>query len=210
MRSVRVALAIGLAVTAIAVAVTLSGSPLEVAGTNAIPSAAQVVAGNGTQACQGNEVLPGGTTAIRLSLEALIGPRVSVTARVGERVLTHGVHGAGWKAAAVTVPVQSVAHTTPHAQVCFALASSYAPVIILGERTRHALAATAAGGPLPGRMSIEYLRPGHRSWWSRAGSVARRMGFGRAAGGAWIALLVAACTTAIVALSLWLAVRELR
>jgi hypothetical protein len=210
MRAVRITVVLGLALTTVALAVTLARAPLVIAGTNSIQSAVKLTSGESITACQANEVLPRGTSAIRLSLEALIGPKVTVTVRAGTLTLARGARNAGWKAADVTVPVGRVRHTTPHVQVCFALAPSYTPVIVLGERTRQAVAASTAEGPLPGRVSVEYMRQGDRSWLSLASSVAQRMGLGHAGSGAWIALLVAALAATVAALSVWLVLRELR
>jgi hypothetical protein len=56
---------------------------------------------------------------------------------------------------------------------------------------------------------MEYLRPGTRSWWSMAASITRRMGLGRAPGGAWDVLLVIAFMATVVVLVSALVVREI-
>ncbi len=50
-------------------------------------------------------------------------------------------------------------------------------------------------------MRIEYLRPGHRSWWALASSVARRMSLGRMPSDAWIAFTPLILMTAVVVLT---------
>ena len=82
-------------------------------------------------------------------------------------------------------------------------------VELLGEPTSGAFAARGRRGPLPGRIRVEYLRPGGASWWSVAPEVARRMGLGRAAPGTWIVLLVLALMGCLVALCSRLVLREL-
>ncbi len=210
MRSVQITVAAALALTAIALGATLSRAPLTIAATNGIQSAERLAATNGdARACQAGEALPRGTTAIRLSLETAIGPPVTVQALAGGHLITHGAYGAGWPGASVTVPVARVSRTTPDATVCFTVGPSYKRVSMFGQHTAPALAAVAGGGPLPGRISIEYLTPGSRSWWSLASSVARHVGFGHAGGGTWIALLAAALALAVLALTSWLLIREL-
>jgi hypothetical protein len=83
-------------------------------------------------------------------------------------------------------------------------------VELLGEQTSGALAARGQHGPLPGRVRVEYLRPGDASWWSIAPEVARRMGLGHAAAGTWSVLLVLALMGCVVVLCSRLILRELQ
>jgi hypothetical protein len=205
-------LAAGLALVAIAIAVTLSGSPVAVVRTNFIPPNQTLAEAAGDAgACQAGEELPRGATAIRLGLQSVIGPRVGVTALAGGHVLTSGVVGSGWAAGSVTIPVRPVARTTPDARICFRLGPTREKVGIEGEPTSAAIAVrTREGTALPGRMKIEYVRAGSSSWWSLASGVARRMGIGRAPAGTWIVLLLAALMGAVVATASWVTLRELR
>ncbi len=205
MREARVALAAGLTLTAIAIGVVLSRSPPAV--TRSTPMTAAVGFGTsalGARICQSGEVLPRSTTAIRVWLEAVIGPPVSVEASSGSHLLTRGTRGPGWTTGSVTIPVRTVTRTVSHVTVCVNVGRPREPIGLHGVRTATAVAAfdrqgplprTARAppryreGPLPGRIVIEYLRPGNSSWWSLATSVARRMGLGRAASGTWIAVL---------------------
>ncbi len=81
---------------------------------------------------------------------------------------------------------------------------------MVGRRTPPAEATVGGARPLPGRISVEYLHPGPRSWASLAVSVARRLGLGRAAAGTGNALLVLALALTVLTLSSWLVVRDLR
>src|ERR1700691_1369592 len=179
--SVRVALAAGLTVIATAIAVTLSRSPLALAGTNSIPL--QTLSGV-IDTCQGGEVLPSGTTAMRIWIRADIGPSVSVVALSGARVVTRGGHEAGWTGEVLTIPVAPVRHAVAGARVCVRVGQTVETVDLLG-----APASRGAGGEPEFRMRIEYLRPGGNSWWSLARSVAHRMGLGRAPSGTWMAFV---------------------
>jgi hypothetical protein len=212
MRSVRIALAAGLTLLVAAIGLALLRSPLAVLGTNGIPDAGEVArTGRGTSACQAGEVVPAGTSAVRLTLAAEIGPSVTVTARSGARAITDGVRGAGWTGASVTVPVQRVSRTTSNAEICFALGHPLEDIAIFGE---HAARADALVGPhgegLPGRMGVEYLRSGGSSWLSLVPTIARRMGVGHAWGGTWIVFALLAAMASSASLLALLALRELR
>ena len=97
-----------------------------------------------------------------------------------------------------------------HATVCFAFAGAEERVSFLGVPTAGASGAWTSAGPLPGRMAVEYLRPGRSSWWSLAPSVARRMGLGRAWAGTWVVLLAGSLMALAIALGSWLTIREAR
>jgi Predicted membrane protein (DUF2142) len=205
MRETRVALAVGLALTTFALVLTLSRSPDVVAPTRSVSIEGELgETQRSLSICQANETVPRETTAMRLSLKALIGPRIEVKALAGGRILTSGRRVAGWTSGAVTVPVKRVAHTVIGATICLAFALSDETVTMLGEHTPPSSAAvTDDGQHLPGRIRIEYLRPGSRSWWSLALSTARHMGLGRAWAGTWIVLLVLALMAAVLALTVW-------
>lgn len=212
MRDVRVALAGGLLALALAVAIVLSGSPAVTIRTNGIEplgTALAAVPGGGS-GCQGGEVLPAGSSAIRLSLEATAGPRVRVAVLSGGRTIARGQSAAGWLGDVVTVPLAPLARTVRDVTVCFAFSGAHERVELLGVPGSRGAAASSDGRALPGRMSIEYVRSGSSSWWSLASSVARRMGLGRAWAGTWVVLLVAILMASAVALGSWLTVRESR
>lgn len=222
----RIPLAVGLALTAMAIAIVLSRPALVVARTNGVPIEGTVRAMTTPgEACQQHELLPRGTTAIRLSLEALFGPTVRIRAMRGRRQLTSGQRLSGWTRQTVTIPVKTVRRTSSQVSICFALAPQDETVDLNGGRSASALVATGgarAGGPagidyLPpvarpasAGIRIEYLRPGPRSWWSLAVQVARRMGLGRAPSGTWTVLVVLAAMAALVAVVAWLVVQEPR
>jgi hypothetical protein len=203
---VAVALALGLAGIVVAVAFVLSGVPVRVLNTNSATDGSTAVAiPGGGGLCQGGEALPRGTSALRLALEATVGPEVTVAVRSGGRVIARGTHGSGWTGGDVTVPIAKIARTTPAASVCFVLGTTRELVLMVGRPLR-----TASGAAAPGaRMGVEYLAPGNRSWWSSALSVARRIGLGHAPSGTWVMLLLAALMAIVVALASCLYVREL-
>jgi hypothetical protein len=211
MRSVKIAIALGLALLAISIGLTLTRSPPLLAGTNSILVATKVASTTrSASACQANEVLPANTSAIRLSLEATLGPRVTVKASSGRQVVTYGERPAGWTGLGVTVPVKRVPQSTSGVKICFAFGVENERVSIFGQTTSAKVAATGGEEVLPGRMRIEYLRSGHSSWWSLASSVSRRIGLGRAWAGTWIVLLLLTLMVTVATLTSWLVLQELR
>lgn len=211
MRRTAVALVAGLALVAIAIVVTLSGSPLVVAHTNGVPVNFLVGESKGeNMACQSGESVPAGTSAIRFRFESDAGPRVSVSVWSGGRLLTSGAMQSGWTSGAVTVPLTPLAHAVANARVCFALGLSAENVNIDGARTSAAVSARGGDGEaLPGRFTVEYERPAHSSWWSIAKIVARHLGLGREPAGSWIALLLVVLMGGSVLGASWLLLREL-
>jgi hypothetical protein len=207
---IKIVLVGGLVLTAIAALAVLQHAPLTVAATNGVvPEIALSSPSEDVSACQRNEALPRGTSAIRLGLEATTGPRVAVTVLAGSRVLTSGTQGTSWFGSEVTIPVRPVDRALSHVTVCFHISLLTGIVTLGGVRTDPSLAATVDGRTLPGRFRIVYLRPSGRSWWSLAGLVIQHMGLGRAASGSWIAIPIAALMVVAIALGSLLVVREL-
>jgi hypothetical protein len=204
-----VVLAAGLALTAAAAGVVLSRSPAVVIQRNGIKSAKKLVSvGEGyNAACQPSEVLPRGTSAIRLSLDTVLGPRIKVRALAGGQLLTYGERGPGWTAGEVTIPVRRVTSTTSGVAICWEFALRHEVVTLLGER--RALDGLPQSAARP-EIKIEYLEPGGASWWSLAASVAGRMGRGRDWSGIWVAPVAIALLGAIAALMSWVVLRSLR
>ena len=205
----RIVLGCGLLVGVAAIAVTLSRAPLVVARVN---TPAHEFLGTTTQplsACQPNETLPRGTTAIRLRVEAFVGPRVTVEMLAHGHVIVRGQRGPGWTAGNVTLAVKPLARTMTGVELCFkAYVNGEESTDLIGERTTGPLAARGRYAPLPGRVRVEYLRPSRSSWLSRIPAVARRMGLGRAWPGTWSALLVVALMISAVLISARLVLRE--
>ncbi len=207
---IKVALGVGLALIALVFVVTLAHAPLTVARRGVATEHTLVSTAKPAAACQERETLPRGTAALRLSLTAALGPRVTVKVLSGSRVIAHGATPPGWSDASVTVPVQPLSRTVAPVKVCFAMTQMNGKIAMRGTRTIPAVAVQTSEGPLAGRMGIEYLRPGDDSWWSQVTAVAGRLGLGHAANGAWNALLVIALVASFVTLSSWLVVKELR
>jgi hypothetical protein len=211
MRSVRAALAIGLALIVVTGVLVLSQSPLRVLATNSTPLGAELaVTAASTSACQAGEQLARGTVAIRLSIGAFTGPAVRVKVLSGTRVIASGEHASGWDGASVTIPVRAVTHATSPVKICFAIPHPDGESVkLFGLHTAGAIALrTTTGQALNGRLSIEELGQERASWLTLLPSVARNMGFGRAWSGIWVVWLVVILMLAVTTLASRLILRE--
>jgi len=209
----RVALAAGLTLLTVGVGLALLRSPTTVAAANHPANAELETVGStrhSTSYCQGGESLPRDTTAIRMSLASSIGPRVKVTASSGGHAITGGEQESGWTGYVVVVPLKPLARTVPDVTICASFHPTHETVGAFGERTPAGVAAREDGRPILGRIGIEDLRPGTRSWLSLAGEVVRNMGLGRALGGEWVACFVLALLVAVATLASGLVYAELR
>jgi hypothetical protein len=212
MRSVVTALAVGLTLTGVAVAAVLARSPLVVAGTNGVPVKIDGSLKKGDiETCQPLVGLPSGTSTIRVAIEApAAGPKVTLRAFAGSRVLAEGQQPAGWGSAPkVDVPVGGLTDAVGGERICTKIGPIAEHIQIRGTPIRK----PAAGAKLSFAdmaLRMEYLRPGARSWMSLASSVTYHMGLGRAWGGTWIAFLALALTLAVAALAVRLTLKEMR
>lgn len=212
MRRVKVALAAGLVLLGIAIGLTLLGSPMSVAGTNKLlnqPEEAIATTSHSATYCQAHEVLPRGSSAIRVWLAAAYGPRVSVVVSSSGHRIADGERGSGWTGGSVTIPVKSLPRTVSGATVCASFHVRDEVVFVQGNGTPAAIAARDGRKSIGGRMWIEYLRPGAVSWASLVPSIMRHMGFGRTVGGTWMVFLALALLAVLATLTANAVLREL-
>jgi Predicted membrane protein (DUF2142) len=211
-RRVRITLIAGVALIALALAATLAQAPARVLHSNAVAPDFRLadVSSNGARLCQAGELLPRGTSALRFSLLSVIAPSITVSASSGTRVLTAGRRAAGWMTGSgETIPVRALSRSYSNVTVCFTLGDLTGETVsILGQTAPPATAARGGAthgtlAPLGGRIRVDYLSAGQRSWWSRAGAIVGRIGRGRAWGGAWTLLLILLPTAAMSGLALW-------
>lgn len=194
MQSVRIALAVAMALVILAIVAVLSHSPLTVVGANAVeaPNLPNAYVSGGTTSCQSGGTIPSGTSAIRISLGASLGPRIAVEVFAGSHLVSGGMRPAGGgENVSSTVPVRPISSAVRNARICIRLGPSEEAIGIRGivERT--------TGEPPSSRtesvnLRMEYLRPSSQSWWSRASSIIYRFGLGRAPSGMWVGFLVIA------------------
>jgi hypothetical protein len=200
----------GLLAGATAIALTLTQAPITVARVNMAGESFVAEAHGKLTACQPGETLPRRTSAIRLRTYAFLGPRVTVQLRAQGRVIARGERASGWTGGVVTVPVNRLRASRSGVELCFTLfGNGDESVQLVGEPASPALAAHYRGGALPGRIRVEYLRPGDASWWSLVPEVARRMGLGHGPPGTWSVVLVLIAMGCLVALCSLAILREL-
>lgn len=213
MRRVTIALVAGLTLLAITIGLILAHAPMTVAGTNrpaGQPEEPIAVSHEYNSYCQTGETLPQGTSALRVWLDTIYGPRVEVTVSSHGHRLTSGERGSGWVGGSVTIPVKPLPRTASAVTVCVSFRVRDETVAVQGNATPAASATREGGGQaLPGRMWIEYLHPGERPWASLLTSAARRMGLGRAAAGIWVVFLAIGLVAAVILLTARLVVKEL-
>jgi hypothetical protein len=220
MRNVTVTLVVGIALLALIGAVTLTRSPPRVLRAAGRPETLLVHLHGDIAACQGNEVLPAGVSAVRLSTWAFLGYDMHVKLYRGTQLLAEGERGADWTSDSVTIPIKPLAYRSTEVTLCFAIGPTTEPVLILGTPAPPREAAVVVRGAsltpaaavnefFAGRIAVEYLAAGQGSWWSRAGSVAEHMGLGRAFSGTWITFLIFVVMLGVGALAVRLTLREL-
>ncbi len=207
MRNVTVGVAVGLVLIGVAVVVILSRSPLTVVGTNSIPAKDYIQLESQFSNCQPAGTLPRGTSAIRIAIEGIyFNPAVTVRVLTHSHLLREGEQVAGGgPAPTATVHIGALPHTVYGARVCTTVGPAGEPVRFSGMP-----GANNAGGPQDAVLRMEYLRPGPRSWWSLAPSIAYHMGLGRSPGGTWVVFLALTLMLAIVLGASRLTLKELR
>jgi hypothetical protein len=206
---VKLTLAVGMALLIVAIVVVLSHAPLTVAGTNSIAAPVPVTTTSGnTTTCQ-IATLPKGTAGIRVSLSAAAGPKLQLRVYSRSRLLAQGERPAGWGLEAnVVIPLSALRQVARNARVCITIGPTFEPVTVLGTPTR---AGQAGVSGLEGvALRFEYLRPGPKTWWSLAPSIAYHMGLGHAPSGTWLAFVVLAVMIAVAILTVRQALEGLR
>jgi hypothetical protein len=188
----------------VAIAVRVSRPPLTAFATNSVKAEGTIANTQGnTTFCQGDETLPAGASAMRLSVSVNVGPKVTVTVLSGSQVVAEGVQASGWTGEQVTVPIAPVPTAVTGANVCIAIGPAVESIGLTGVKAPHPTAEA------PGKARVEYLRPSNRTWLSMAGAVARRLGLGRSPSGTWIAFVPILLMLAALVLTVRLVLREL-
>jgi hypothetical protein len=205
-------LAVGLVLIAAGLVATLSHAAKRRTGTNGMP--AKVLLGTTPGAgtiCQAGERIPADTAAVRVALvgDARIAPRVAVALTRADAVLATGAAGARWERtgalrSAVVVPLGQPLRGAAFGSICFRLRGGAALQYgLLGVQTVPGEGATEDGRELPGRLHLEYLAAGERSWWSLAPTLARRLGRGHAWSGPSVGVLLLLLALTSIGLCAW-------
>jgi hypothetical protein len=222
MSNVKVTLAVGIALIFAVGAFVLTRSPPRIVRVNSVEPLGSLGVTQGELAiCQGNEVLPAGVSAIRISLVAFLGANLQAVIYHDGRILTEGRRNPDWSGTSPTIRIRPIAQTTPNVTLCIAFAPNSELLQIFGPSTSPRNSALAFESPkisphepsgpntsLRGKLQVAYLASGRHSWWSSASSVATHMGLGHFISGKWVALFTALLMAAVGALTVRLTLRE--
>jgi hypothetical protein len=170
-------MAVGLLAIAVILVVVLSQKAQRRSGTDLTPDSkfvATLVAGE--QSCQGAELLPADTAAVRTTITAFghASPPLQLvfTASTG-RVLSSGALAAGWRAGVVQIPIGYVAHASEGTTACLRNLGP-APIAIAGAYPDPQNHMTVGRTSVEGRLRYDYFRRGHESWWQLLPTIAYR------------------------------------
>ncbi|HXE46515.1 MAG TPA: hypothetical protein VN635_15135 [Conexibacter sp.] len=209
----RLTLTLALALIGAGVVATLSHAQVRRTGTNGVPLNGFVgtIAGAHT-ICQDRERIPAGTSAIRIGLTAFSQsappPPVHVVVASGGVTRASGSTGARWAGPfQLAVPLRPRPLRELEGSVCMRTPAGRQQYALVGVGAVPGFSATADGQSLPGRVHVEYLAPGTRTWWSYLPTLGARIGHGHAWSGPSVALLLALLMLTPIALAAWQLVR---
>lgn len=139
------------------------------------PAEFTTVIPGGARLCQGRELVPDGTGAVKLRL-ATYGPpgpalRMSVRSPGGRPA--SGELGAGWDQGEIVVPISEVAGDREPAEVCLTNEGSR-KIGVSGTVRDPSITAKIDGAPATARVWMQYLEPERRSDWAETPAVVRR------------------------------------
>jgi len=206
------ALAAGWLLLAVALVVTMSRSAIRQTGSNHVNvQAALGLIGAGQTLCQGNEIVPAGTAAVRAYLSPTAAENgtttVTVRADASGAIVARGAATPGPSRDSITIPVRPVVRDETPASICIATTGG-SPLAIGGEPS--ARPATIDARPLAGDLRLVYLEPRAESWWSFLPTVVARMSAGSRWSGAQAALCVLLLSLAAAGLASWQLARQRR
>lgn len=164
----------------------------------------------GARACQRGELLPAGTSAVRLfaTSEQTPGPRLAIELRRHGRLLQRTVGATGARDLAVIAPIRSLGRDLANVTLCFTVGAQGGRIAAVGGYVPPGTGKAAIDGtPIEQAMAVDYLS-GVESGWSFRSTIARRIGMGRGDWGRpYLAWLAAACVLAAIVLALRTIVR---
>ncbi len=204
-------LAVCALVLATGIAAALSHASVRRTGTNDVVVAGVVDTLRGAhRLCQDDELLPAGTGALELTVTGRGHPAMAVElldTATGAPVAA-GTTDA-WGVASATVPLHPRIARDRDVHVCVGLHApgAGAAAMLYGAPAAGAQSATDDGQRLGGRLRIDYVSSGARSWASFAPTVVARIGRTHAWSGTPVALFAALLTLLSISLAAWLLVR---
>ncbi len=185
-----------------ALGLVLSRSAQRRSGTNGVFPEAAVLAGPGTAACQGRELVPAGTAAVQIS--GVSGAPPIVVLRRDGRVLDRVDGTVDWAAQVIRAPIERAERDLDGVRVCLHL---HARTALARGPSPPGVGTVVADQPYPdSSLAITYLMPGRRSWWQLAATIADRIG---GSGVRRVAWSVAGLIAASLALTGWIVLRTI-
>ena len=161
----------------------------QIAGTDRVPNDEFVTTlAHGQRLCQGNEIVPAGTAALRMTIGTYGKPgpplTISITvpggARAREPVEVDRVAIApAWRQGMVVLPVPHIAKNYGNATVC--IRDRGDPIAVAGTTypNEYGFTDSLDGAELTSEIRIDYLLPGKPSWFSMIGRLAYRLTLGK-------------------------------
>jgi hypothetical protein len=190
-------MALGLVAIAVILVYVLGHTAQRRSGTDLTPNGAFVATlAAGQQTCQGQELLPADTSALRATIGTYGKPgpalRVRMTGPRGEPLST-GALRPGWREGIVQIEITHVARAHEQVQLCLRNLGPGA-IAIAGALPDPGWVMKVAGHPVEGRLRYDYMRPGNESWFQLLPTIVYRSTLAK--GGivrhwAWAAALVA-------------------
>lgn len=202
MTAARVVILAGLALLAAGVAAALAASQPRLAGTNDLRAGDAIALAPGRRLCQAQEEVFADADRLRLlsAPGTADGPPLAVELRDGRRTVARGAVAGGYAAGYAVARLDRVTDARL-AEVCVTNAGEE-PVALLGQALPPEQAARLDGEPAPGRLRLEWVRPGSESWLALVPVIAHRFGFGKADWlGSWTLWLAAALVVCAIGLS---------
>lgn len=173
-------------------------------GTKARTVVSGVAAGG--RVCQGEELLPAGTTAIRLYVLAQLspGPPLRVELRRRGRVLVRTTAATDAGSYFVTARIPRTTRDVADVTLCYAVGAGAGLVAVFGDVAPPGTGvATIDGRSTQAAIPIDYLRGETSSWWPHLSTVMHRLGLGKGDwGGAWVGWAFPALVLSAIALAI--------
>ena len=185
----RAVLACGALVLVLVLAHVLVHGRTQIAGTDRVPNNVFVTdLARGQRLCQGNEIVPAGTAALRMTIGTYGKPgpplTISITAPGGARAgesaeVDRATIAPGWRQGIVILPVPRIAESYGSATVC--IRDRGVPIALAGTTypNEYGFTDSLDGTALTSEIRIDYLLPGKPSWFSMVGSLAYRLTLGK-------------------------------
>jgi hypothetical protein len=191
----------------VAASVILSHSSERLSGTNLVPNGAYIEGlSSGQEACQGQELLPADTAALRMTIGTYGKPGPALTVAFtgpGGKLLTRGGLQQGWHEGAVRIPIRHVSLATGQTRFCLRNGGK-GPIVLAGDSPDPGFQLQVAGRTIEDqRLRIDYMRPGSESWVELAPTIVHRFGVAKAGWvrtWAWLAAVALMLVAVVLAL----------